>query len=523
MKASPRRKSLERLGLAIGAGILLGLSFPRFGAWWLCWVALIPFLMALRDCRARQGLWYGWVAGFVTTFIGLGWIYDLVAQFDVVPQPVPLLVLGISSIAHGAQLGVAGLLTAALCRSGVRPIIALPLAITTGELIVPTVFPWMLAVSQHEVLPVVQVADIVGVRGVSTIVALGGATLYEVFFHAREPAARKAIVFATILLSLCLGYGIVRILQVESDRLQSEPLLVGLVQANLTVEEKHDRRRHQLNLSLHQDMSRELQELGAEIVIWPESASPYPIPRRARTDRSGERSIRADLEIPLITGALSIDSRRHERFNSAYLVEPSGGLVGPTDKNELLIFGEYTPLYDELPWIQRRFPNVWNFTAGSEPGVLEYESLRAGILNCYEDVLPHFGRQLANENPNLFVNITNDAWFGNTAEPAQHAAAASFRAIEHRVDLVRAVNSGVSTIVASTGEELARAELGLRRVVLGEIRLQSAGTLYTLWGDLWSWCLVFVALVLLIRAWRLGRKQSRPKNPAESPHRDRSP
>jgi apolipoprotein N-acyltransferase len=250
-------------------------------------------------------------------------------------------------------------------------------------------------------------------------------------------------------------------------------------------------------------MSAELERAGAELVVWPETAYPHYLPRGATRDQPGRRAVRRGFAAPVLFGALSVDPARRRRYNSAYLLDREGRLVGPADKNELLVFGEYIPFYDDLESLQRAFPDAWNFTPGDAPGVLISGELRAGVLNCYEDILPGYVRALARRRPNLLVNLTNDAWFGDTSEPAQHAATARFRAIEHRVDLVRAVNSGVSTVVASTGAVVASTDVSVRAATLAAVRLTPAGTVYTAVGDSFSWALTLAIPVLLV--WRRRR------------------
>jgi predicted amidohydrolase len=122
------------------------------------------------------------------------------------------------------------------------------------------------------------------------------------------------------------------------------------------------------------------------------------------------------------------------------LVRPDGSLDGPYDKIFLLLFGEYVPFYDQLR-IKRWIPEASNFARGSGVRLFEVGDLRIAPMICYEDIIPSFGRRLADLRPNLLVNMTNDAWFGATSEPWEHLALAVFRSVEHRLDMVRAVNS----------------------------------------------------------------------------------
>ena len=127
-----------------------------------------------------------------------------------------------------------------------------------------------------------------------------------------------------------------------------------------------------------------------------------------------------------------------------------------------MLFGEYIPFYDAIPWFTKLFPEASNFSRGSEPATFPLQvggrDYRLGPLICYEDILPGFARRVAKLDPNAFINITNDAWFGRTAEPYQHLALAVFRSVEHRLEMVRAVNTGVSAHIDAAGRVRAQTE-----------------------------------------------------------------
>lgn len=514
-------------GLSVLAGVMLAAAFPRLGWWPLAWLAFVPLLFALRGRRPRSALLWGWIAGAVGSMLGMSWIAGLIVRFAQQSWVVGVAAALLAGVAHGAALALACFLTSALWRRGLRPMVALPLSLVAAELVVPMVFPWQVGLSQQDVMGLIQISDILGARGISLFVALGGAALFELLSDGASRRTRWWAHGAAGVLAAVLAYGAVRIVQVREARSRAPGLMVGLVQAGLSISEKHDRDRFHINLALHQDLSAQLEREGAELVIWPESSYPFYVPREARRDQTGRNAVRRGFTVPVIFGAGSVDRERH-RWNSAFLLDASGELIGPADKNELLIFGEYIPFYDDIELLQRSFPDAWNFTPGERPGVLEMGRLRAGVLNCYEDILPSLVRELAQRRPNLLVNITNDAWFGDTAEPHQHAAFARFRAVEHRVDLVRAVNSGVSGVIASTGEVLARTPVAggtprpergpasprrlqepefVRTTVLERVRLTEAGTVYTVIGDWWAWAVTVGLLAFLVLGRRRGPVQ----------------
>ncbi|MES1209679.1 MAG: apolipoprotein N-acyltransferase, partial [Pseudomonadota bacterium] len=149
-------------------------------------------------------------------------------------------------------------------------------------------------------------------------------------------------------------------------------------------------------------------------------------------------------------------------YNTALMMDAAGDITGKFDKVFLMLFGEYIPLYDSIPWFTEIFPEASNFSRGSIPASFPLRTaggdFKLGPLICYEDILPGWARRVARLEPNAFVNITNDAWFGRTSEPHQHLALAVFRAVEHRLEMVRAVNTGVSAHIDAAGRVLAETE-----------------------------------------------------------------
>src|SRR5207245_2721671 len=151
------------------------------------------------------------------------------------------------------------------------------------------------------------------------------------------------------------------------------------------------------------------------------------------------RRVQRNFHTPLLFGALTLGGASPYPFNSALLLDKTGNVAGLYDKNVLLVFGEYIPYYEQMRWIQRYIPETSNFARGTTAEVLtlkldDQRTVRAGPMICYEDIQPSFGRRLTLGDPNLLVNVTNDAWFGRTSEPYEHLALAVYRAVETRLD-----------------------------------------------------------------------------------------
>jgi predicted amidohydrolase len=250
----------------------------------------------------------------------------------------------------------------------------------------------------------------------------------------------------------------VRIHQVDAARAKAAKLKLGLVQANIGIHEKWRPELAYQQLTLHQRLSHQLELKGAELIVWPESSYPHYFYRDQSHDWPDNdlRKARRGFDAPLLFGSLTVGNATKYPYNSALLLDKDGDVRGTFDKNILMVFGEYIPYYEQLKFIKQWIPETSNWARGTDVSVFTLDRavggpVRIGPMICYEDIFPAFGRRLTKREPNLLVNITNDAWFGRTSEPHEHMALAVYRAIEARLDLVRVVNTGVSSFIDATG------------------------------------------------------------------------
>ena len=223
----------------------------------------------------------------------------------------------------------------------------------------------------------------------------------------------------------------------------------------------------------------------------------YEVPERNAPQRG--------TTVPLLFGAVTGDhvdmenpgSLANTRFNSAILVGRDGRVGGIYDKQFLLMFGEYIPFGDRFPVLYDWIPEAGRFTPGSSAEPLEWDGHRLGVLVCYEDILPEFTRRAAARGVDILLNLTNDAWFGKTAEPAQHFALASLRAVEHRRWLVRSTSTGISGAVDPVGREVIRTGPVDPETFVVEVTMGGRGTVYQALGPLLpALCLLLAALLV---------------------------
>lgn len=508
---------------SVASGCLFFLSVATFDIWLLAWISLVPLLWAINGQRGFRPFLLGWIAGTVTNLGGFYWIPHLLTRFGHLPQVVALPLFTLLAAYQGLHWGVFAYLTNRIRGRWPRLPLALlaPLLMTSLELVTPFIFDWYMAISQAWVVPVIQVADLAGPLGVTFLLVMVNAMLFEVSraLLRRERFPRWAALAVVGVLSAALGYGFLRIDQVGRTREAAPKVQVGVVQANIGITEKGSAGLAARHHGTHLEQSRLLQQRGAELLIWPESSYPFAIDRaRSRDYHPGDvRQIMQGLRVPLIFGAVSFNRGDPSPYNSAFMLDQTGRFVGRFDKNFLLMFGEYIPFYDTFPQLKRWVPAMSNFTAGREVTTFPFGEYRVGPMICYEDILPRFGRRLAELRPNLLVNITNDAWFGLTSEPYQHLALSVYRSVELRLDLVRAVNTGVSVFIDATGRLVAQTEAHDPAVtpdVRPETLLHQAalmpppGTIYARVGDLFGYLNLSAALVLVLLT--LRRRQQNP-------------
>jgi apolipoprotein N-acyltransferase len=422
-----------RIGLSLLAGALLFLAVPTYGLWPLMWIAAVPEIYVARVAATpKRAFLYGWLTGAVAHTGGFYWMDGLLERFGhmapIEALPIMALLIAYQGLAFAFfSWGV----RRAWDRTGAPLVLLAPLVMVAVELLMPQIFPYYLAISQAFVPAVIQIADVTGPLGVTALMlAFAGAAADLVF--SPPPARRnwpawRGMAIVGVLIAADLGYGALRIHQADARRAAAPKVRTGLVQANVGILEKWDPEEFARLLVLHQRASADLQRAGAELVVWPESSYPYALPRTFAHDFGSDdgRMVRRGFDTSLMFGAVTRVEGAPDRaprkgpdrypYNTAIMMDAAGNATGSYDKVFLMMFGEYVPFYDQIPWFTEIFPEASNFSRGSEPGSFPLHTaagdFKLGPLICYEDILPSFARRVAKLGPNAFVNITNDAWF----------------------------------------------------------------------------------------------------------------
>jgi apolipoprotein N-acyltransferase len=298
---------------------------------------------------------------------------------------------------------------------------------------------------------------------------------------------------------------------------------IGVVQPNLRVDVVHDVQRRLLHLSELQRATADLEARGADLVVWSEAAYPLEIPRGQVADwpELDRRRIRRGFTIPIVIGAITSLGPDGDQWNSAILVERDGRFAGRTDKVHRMIGSEYNPVLEWFPSARALMPEgAGSYAGGSGPVALETTIdgalVRMAVPVCLEDVLPDYGRELAALEPDLLINVTNDSWFGG-GEPRQHEALARYRSVEVGVPMVRAVNTGPSSILDRDGDTVARLAIredgGRPETLLAEVELRPrALSFYAGHGGTLVKIIAWAALAWWLVPALVGRLRKRPKS-----------
>jgi apolipoprotein N-acyltransferase len=475
------------LALAALSALLFYPGFTPLGAWPLTVVAFAPLYLALGGQPPRRAFALGWATMFVANLGGFSWLAATISTFGGLPAPVGVLLhVGLCAW-NGCRLGLAAWLAARARDRGWPEAPAFIAAFLTLELTFPLVFPWYVATGADRALPLLQAAELGGPLAVDLLLLLPSVALGAAMRARREgrPLPRVGLAVGLTVPVVAAGVGWVRIEQVRATMAAAPPVRIGLVQPNSPAGSRGETE------SL-QAATRLLKGQGAELVVWPEVAIRTSYNDLTYTQRVPEQ-VTGGLGVATLlgVGTWRLGATEHApriRHNAVLLAGADGAVLGRYDKHQLVPFSEYNPLVELVPATAALLQQTELFTPGEGLQLLEWEGHRLAALVCYEDILPDYVNSLVSAtNPELLVTVTNDAWFGDSAEPGIHLAESRLRAIEHRRYLVRAANSGLSGVVDPTGavSELAPSFTADHRVVtVGWLR---GRTVYETIGDLPWW------------------------------------
>ncbi len=526
----------RHLALACVSGLLLALSFPLPHLSMLGWVALVPLLVAAPQTSRRDAFALGWIAG-LTFFTGsLHWLTNTMVNYGHLPVWVSYGLLLLFTTYLGLYLGLFALAVHDLAdRPAWLRLLALPAAWTTLEFIrahLLTGFPWVaFGYSQATTLPLIQIADTVGVYGLSYVLVFVNVALAQAltallprgelplpipvasFVPIGTPFPRRTVfgplAAVVFLLNAVLVYGHWRLDELTRGAPAAEAIKIAVVQGNIDQHQKWEPAALRETVARYQALTSDSLSQRPDLVVWPESAMPFFFER----DEASRNELMAFIErqgVPLLFGSLALDTPPGEPprlYNSAYLVSRGGTVVGRYDKLHLVPFGEYVPLAPLLFFVDKMVDGIGEFVPGARSTIFELDRVRLGVMICFEVVFPDLTRRAALGGATLMAAITNDAWFGHSAAPYQHLEMVAFRAVENRLPFARAANTGISGFIDATGRIFDTSDLFVPAARTASLVPRTRTTFYTRHGDVFAWlCVGLTAVVFWWHTWATMRR-----------------
>ncbi|MBI5501785.1 MAG: apolipoprotein N-acyltransferase [Deltaproteobacteria bacterium] len=502
------------------------------------WVAFFPLLVHLPKVTLVRAAFLGWLAGVVTTLGACAWFPGLLARFSGLHPLVCVLVVFAIAAWQAAGWAAWAVLVrvasgAAGSSDGSHPGIrrlraALTFVLPAAAFVVferwlPVIFPSSVGITQYRFPVLAQSAELGGPYVPAFLCLLFSTVLARAFAAARGsrglPGGAISGFFA--LLVVLLVFGLVRLRGIDRERGAAPRFRVAAVQAGVVKTGWNTPPDDPQRLGRYQRLSAEAERdaRAVDLLVWPEKAYPFPLRSDARHDYrpDDKHRIRRGFRSPLLFGATAVDPISRRLSNSGFLLLPDGGLRDVYDKVRLIFYSE-------------RFPSWLSWLASPRTGYLpgsKFDPAPAAaplaVFICFEATFPDHVRALVARGGRLLVNLSDDSWFGESAEPEQHLAHAVFRAIESRRDLVRATGSGVSAHVSAAGEILGRTRLNRYAseadvVLVADARLLDRRSFYAALGDAFCWlCVAFVVTGLVVTRCRLPiLRSSRPDRERET-------
>jgi len=524
--------------LAAASGVLQVLSFPDPSIYILSWLALAPLIYAILQCRNQDALltmvedgkwfapasaWQGFLLGYLSGVIWyLGscyWVFHVMHVYGNLGTFTSVLLLLAFSLYLGLYHGLFGLLIALIARRrngySLRALVFAPFAWVAVELARTyiTGFPWdLLGTTQIDNIPLSRLATVTGVYGLSFEIALVNTAVAAAFLVPR--ARRTVLLTASIAAALILHAG-----KLIKPTTQFGDRGVTLVQSNVPILDSDAWSLEYLEQTLTDLRALSLRPPQAPpdssaLIIWPESPAPFFATDLHLRGTLGEVARSTDSFI--VAGTMGIEhagdpTREPDIYNSASLIAPNGAWVARYDKIHLVPFGEYIPFEKLISFAKPLTREIGTFARGTQRTPLDEDDTRLGTFICYESVFPNEVRQFALNGGTVFVNISNDGWFGPTGAPRQHLNMARMRAVENDRWLLRDTNSGITAVIDSYGRIVAEAPRNQRTSLQASYSLVLGTTFYTRHGD---WFPIVCAIITLAGVALRLRKPAEMTQPA---------
>jgi apolipoprotein N-acyltransferase len=506
------------IALCVSFPALYALGMPGYDVPGLPFACLVPLLiLSTTSANGRQAARRGLFAGTLANLLLVYWIAYTVA----VQGRLGWILGGLSALLVSAYLGVYVSLAAVIAhrlrkRFGIAGLWWFPAAwvcVEYARAVLFTGFPWLLlgySLSGHSLLR--QAADLAGIHGLGFLLAMVNVCLYNAGAGLARGEGKKILLplaGAASVTFFLLAYGAAG-KGGEVTGSSGKTVRVGIAQGGIDQTVKWDPAHQVETLRIYKALTEEAKAKGAEVVVWPETAAPFFYGWESEMSALVDAAAKEN-RVPIIFGAPWFDpSEGGKYYNSVFLLEERGIANGRYDKRHLVPFGEYIPLRRILFFLRKLTAGEEDFSAGKGPALFTVKGEKVGASVCYEAVFPGILRESVRGGARWLVNVTNDAWFGDTVAPRQHLAMARMRSVEYRRPMVRAANSGISAVIDERGEVVTRMGLFRKGTLVAEIHPRGGETAYAKTGEIFAVsCTIITFLILIIP----GRGTHGSRNP----------
>lgn len=510
--------------LSIITGILLAAAFPKINIAGFAWIAPALFIFAAQNKSRRQAFRIGYVGGLsfwlatlywlllmpAPGFSILGW-FALCAVLALFPATW-LCLINISNSKFQPNSWSARLLWS-LGGAAVWVALEMVRARILGG------FPWnFIGGSQFQMLPLIQIASVTGVYGISFLVVWTSLSFFsaaQMVFQ--KPSSRfswqSEIILPFITVAAVFVFGEIKLQQSTPP---TSTLRITLVQPSVPETLIWDESQNAVRFQQLLQLSETALTNKTDLIVWPESA----VPELTESNYVAIANLIRAHQVWLIFNADDVvprpnakDEYDNDVFNAAFLFSPDGDWISTYHKQSLVMFGEYIPLERWLPFIKYLTPVTGSFAAGNKPVQFQIGNANASPLICFEDTFPRLARKATKDETQFLVNLTNDGWFGDSAEQWQHEANALFRAVENGIPLVRCCNNGITCWIDANGHarkifhDQNGSVYGAGAMTFDLPISPHTQTFYNRHGDWFGWGCVAIASLILVRKIGIGRKK----------------
>jgi apolipoprotein N-acyltransferase len=552
----PQVLEWKRYPLALGAGLLLACAFPKIGIAGLGWIAPMLVLASAIGQRGGAAFRIGCVAGFGFHLASLYWLLFIPVKFlPIIGWLALSLYLALYQgfwvwlcwevfpgrlyTPEPGILPLLGRLVSGWWAERIRWTGLCAATWVTMEMVQARFlggFPWnLLASSQYQMLPMIQVSSLAGIYGVSFLMAWFSVSLLPTLaVFVQQPGTRRLwiqeLALPLLAVGLAIGFGFQRIRNYQAPPRQVK---IALIQPSIPQTMIWDRDKASLRFSELIQLSKKALQEKPDLLVWPEAAvpsifRPNPVYQDTNVYVAVTNLVQSH-QVWLVMGADDIVPRPNARtwedvewFNSSFLVSPEGEIRGRYQKRQLVLFGEYVPFTKWLPFLAKMVQSEGNFTPGKGPVTFELPSLgiKTSVLICFEDAFPHLARGYVSEDLDFLLNLTNNGWFGESAAQWQHGASAVFRAVENGLPLVRAANNGLTCWVDALGRAHNVYFPGTKDIYGAGYKIVNVpvlsgasrpATFYTRAGDWLGWACVVLSALALAQVMGARRKKTEPE------------